>query len=340
MHLPYAGSFVDSVAQLGALERAGLDIVWVAEAYGWDAPTLMGYLAACTTTVQIGSGILPVYSRTPALIAQTAAALDEVSAGRAILGLGASGPQVVEGWHGVAYDHPVQRTREVIEVCRLVWRRERLTHDGLYRVPLPAGEGTGLGKALKLITHPARSAIPIYVAALGPKNVSMVAEVADGWMPTLFVPERAGEVWGAALVDGGTRRSAGLGPLEVVAGGMVAIGEGARALADLVRPTLALYVGGMGAKGHNFYNDVVRRYGYEAEAELVAELYLSGRKEEAAAALPAALVEGTCMAGPASYVRERIAAYAEAGVSVLDIVPVGDDPVRILEQVKSWSEEI
>lgn len=337
MRLPYAGSFAGSVAQVVALERAGLDIVWVAEAYGWDAPTLMGYLAARTTTVQIGSGILPIYSRTPALIAQTAAGLDEVSGGRAILGIGASGPQVVEGWHGVAYDHPVLRTREVIEVCRQVWRRERLVHDGLYRMPLPAGEGTGLGKALKLINHPVRPAIPIYVAALGPRNVSMVAEVADGWMPTLFVPERAGSVWGAALAEGRQRRPTGLAPLEVVAGGMVAIGHGAEALRDLARPTLALYVGGMGAKGHNFYNDVVRRYGYGAEAEVVAEHYLAGRRDQAAAALPAELVEGTCLVGSAGYVQGRIAAYAEAGVTVLDIFPVGDDPVRILDQVRDWA---
>lgn len=331
-----SAGFRESVAAVVAMERAGLDIVWVSELYGNDAPTAMGYLAAVTESVQIGSAILPVFSRTPALLAQTAAGLDEVSGGRAILGLGASGPQVIEGWHGVTYDHPVARTKEVIEVCRQVWRRDRLVHDGHYQIPLPAGRGTGLGKPLKLITHPDRTGIPIYVAALGPKNVEMVAECADGWLPTLFIPERAGAVWGAALAEGRARRPAGLGRLEVVAGGMVAIGEGAEALRDLARPTLALYVGGMGARGQNYYNDVVRRYGFEAEARTVQDLYLAGRKQEAAAALPAELVEATSLVGPPGYVRERIAAYREAGVTVLDIVPVGDHPARIVERVKGW----
>ncbi|MGH9063518.1 MAG: LLM class F420-dependent oxidoreductase [Acidimicrobiales bacterium] len=336
MQVPYAGGFANAVEQVVALEGAGLDIVWVAEAYGFDAPTLMGYLAARTSSVQIGSAILPIYSRTPALLAQTAAGLDEVSGGRAILGLGASGPQVVEGWHGVAYDHPLQRTREVVEVCRQVWRRERLSHDGLYQVPLPAGQGTGLGKPLKLITHPKRDRIPIYVAAIGPKNVALAAEVADGWLPVFFWPERAASVWGGALAEGQARRPPGLPPLEIVAGGLVAIGEGVEALRDLTRPAIALYVGGMGAKGRNFYNDLIRRYGYEPEAEAIQELYLAGRKDEAAAAVPAALVEATTLVGPPGYVRERIAAYREAGVTVLSVTPAGDDPVRVLERVKEW----
>ncbi len=337
VHVDYAGGFHRSVAQVVDLERAGLDIVWVAEVYGADAPTLMGYLAARTETVQIGSGILPIYSRTPALLAQTAAGLDLLSGGRAILGLGASGPQVIEGWHGVAYDHPVARTAEVIDICRQVWRRDRLVHDGLYRIPLPPDQGTGLGKPLKLITHLPRSAIPIYVAALGPKNVAMVAERADGWMPTLFVPERAAALWGDALAGGRTRRSPELGPLEIVAGGALAIGEGIEAMRDLTRPALALYVGGMGARSHNFYNEVVRRYGFEAEADAVQDAYLAGRKEAAAAALPAELVEATSLIGPAGYVAERIAAYREAGVTVLDLTLVGGDPVHTLEKVRSMA---
>ena len=167
-------------------------MVWVAEAYGFDSPTIMGYLAAKTSRVQIGSAILPIYSRTPALLAQTAAGLDAVSGGRAILGLGASGPQVVEGWHGIEYDRPLGRTREIIGICRQAWRRERLTSDGIYQLPLPPGRGTGLGKPLKMLTRPVRDRIPIYVAALGDKNVRMTAELADGWLPFLFVPEKAG----------------------------------------------------------------------------------------------------------------------------------------------------
>lgn len=200
------------------LENAGLDVVWVAEAYSYDAVSLMGYLAARTERVQIGAGILPIYSRTPTLTAMTAAGLDALSNGRAILGLGASGPQVIEGFHGVPYDKPVTRTREIIEICRKVWRRERLQHEGLYTIPLPEGQGTGLGKPLKLINHPVRSEIPIYVASLGPKNVEMTAEKADGWLPLFYLPEKAQDVWGADLAAGAAKRSADLGPMEIVAG--------------------------------------------------------------------------------------------------------------------------
>ena len=340
MQLSYAGGFREAADHVVDLEKAGLDIVWVAEAYGFDAPTLAGYLAARTERVQIGFGILPVYSRTPALLAQTAAGLDYVSGGRAILGIGASGPQVIEGWHGVPYDRPLQRTREVIEICRRVWRRERLTNDGIYPIPLPAGQGTGLGKPLKMITHPARDDIPVYVAALGPKNVEMTAAVADGWLPILFVPEKASAVWGEALAKGAANRAPERGPLEVVAGGMVAIGDGLEGLRDAARPMVALYVGGMGARGQNFYNALARRYGYEAEAERIQDLYLSGDKEAAAAAVPADLLEKTSLVGPEGYVRERMAAMKEAGVTVLSILPVGPDPVKVVEQVRSWADDL
>ncbi|HEX5267375.1 MAG TPA: LLM class F420-dependent oxidoreductase [Acidimicrobiales bacterium] len=340
MGVPYASSFKASADRVVELEKAGLDIVWVAEAYGYDAATLMGYLAARTERVQIGSGILPIYTRTPALMAQTAAGLDHVSDGRAILGLGASGPQVIEGWHGVPYDRPLQRTREIIDICRRVWRREVLTNDGVYRLPLPEGQGTGLGKPLKLITHPTRADIPIYVASLGPKNVAMTAEVADGWMPIMFIPEKAHDVWGGALAEGRSRRASGLGPLEVVAGGALAIGDGLEHLRDAARPMVALYVGGMGARGRNFYNDLARRYGYEAEAEEIQDLYLDGKKDEAAAAVPTEFLEKTSLVGPEGYVKERISALAEAGVTVLSVTPMGPDPVKLVEQVRTWAEDL
>ena len=208
----YSGGFAESIAQVQALEKAGLDLVYVAEAYGIDAVSVMGYLAAVTETVEIASGILPIYTRTPTLIAMTSAGLDEISGGRFVLGLGASGPQVIEGFHGVAYDAPLQRTREIVEICRAVWKREEpLVHDGKkYQLPLPEGKGTGLGKPLKIITHPTRSDIPIHVASLGPKNVALTAEIANGWLPILFHPERAGDVWGADLDAGKARRSADL----------------------------------------------------------------------------------------------------------------------------------
>jgi F420-dependent oxidoreductase-like protein len=335
--LGYAGGFKEQADRVGDLERAGIDIVWVAEAYGFDGVSQMGYLAAKSEQVQIGSGILPIYSRTPALIAQTAAGIDALSGGRCILGLGASGPQVIEGWHGVPYTRPLERTREIIDICRRVWRREVLTNDGLYKIPLPPEQGTGLGKPLKMITRPPRPSIPIWVASLGPKNVAMTAEVADGWLPTLFIPEKAGGVWGDALAKGAKERSAELGPLEICAGGVVAIGEGVESLRDVGRPQVALYVGGMGARGRNFYNDLARRYGYEKEAEYIQDLYLDGKKEDAAAAVPSDFLEKTTLIGPEGFVKERIAAYREAGVTVLNLIPVGPDPLRVIEQVKEWA---
>ncbi len=335
--LSYAGGFKEAVEGVAKLERAGMDIVWVAEAYGSDAVSLMGYIAAKTETIQIGSGILPIYSRTPTLLAMTAAGIDSLSDGRCILGLGASGPQVIEGFHGVAYDAPIGRTREIVEICRQVWRRERVEHEGrYYQVPLPGGQGIGLGKPLKLITHPVRDRIPVYVASLGPKNVEMTAEVAEGWMPILYVPEKAKSVWGDALAKGAANRSADLPPLEVVAGGMVAIGDEVQAVRDFARPMVALYVGGMGARGRNFYNDLARRYGYEKEAELIQDLYLDGKKDEAAAAVPDDLLESMSLCGPEGYIKERIAAYKESGVTVLNVTPIGADPARVVEQIKEW----
>lgn len=332
--LDYSKGFKESADQAADLEKAGVDVVFVAEAYGFDAPSQLGYIAAITERMQIASGILPIYSRTPALIAQTAAGVDALSGGRAILGLGASGPQVIEGWHGVPYTEPLERTREIIGICRRVWRREVLTNDGLYQLPLPPGEGTGLGKPLKIITHPVRPDIPIWVAALGPRNVEMTAEIANGWLPTVYVPEWAGKVWGVSLERGAAKRSAELGPLDIAAGGLVAIGEGLEGLRDLARAGLALYIGGMGARGRNFYNNVVRRYGFEAEAEAIQDLYLSGKREEAMAAVPAELVEKTTLVGPESYVRDRLDAFREAGVTVLLAFPVGPDPLATLGRLK------
>jgi len=332
----YAGNVLEMAERVRTWEAIGLDVVWVAEAYGYDAPTMMGYLAARTERVQIGSAILPLYSRTPALLAQTAAGLDHISGGRAILGLGASGPQVIEGWHAVPYDKPLARTREIIDICRRVWRRELLVNDGVYQIPLPAGQGTGLGKPLKLINHPDRTDIPIFVAALGEKNVALAAEVADGWIPTMFIPEQAADIWGGALATGAKARAADLGPLRVVAGGALAIGEDVTELRERARPNLALYIGGMGARERNFYFNLACRYGFEAEANRIQDLYLEGRKEEAAALVPAALLERTSLIGPAGHVKERVAAYREAGVTILNVNPIGTDPVADLEQLRGW----
>jgi len=341
MQLSYSGGFKESADSVAELEEAGLDLVWVAEAYGFDGPSLMGYLAARTSTVQIASGIMPIYTRTPTLLAMTAAGVDALSDGRCQLGLGASGPQVIEGWHGVRYDAPLGRTREIIEVCREVWaRKEKLTHQGrYYQMPLPEGEGTGLGKPLKIIAHPVRPSIPIWVASLGPKNVAMTAEVADGWMPIFFDPAKAHDVWGDDLAAGRAKRSPDLGELQITAGGLLAIGDDVKGFLDFVRPMVALYVGGMGAKGRNFYNDLFCRYGYEQEAAEIQDLYLDGHKDEAAAKIPVDFLEAISLIGPEGYVKERVQAFADAGVTHLNVIPVpnGDQTQpSLVGTVKSW----
>jgi F420-dependent oxidoreductase-like protein len=299
----------------------------------------MGFLASVTERVQIGSSILTFYSRTPTLLAMSAAGVDALSGGRAILGIGASGPQVIEGFHGVPYEAPVGRTREVIDICRQVWRREPTSYSGrYYQLPLPEGEGTGLGKPLRMIDHPVRDRIPVYVAAIGPGNVEAVAKKAEGWIPIFFWPEKADEVWGPSLRIGSKEREDGLGPLEVVAGGTVAIGENIEHLRESSRPGLALYIGGMGARGRNFYNDLACRYGFEKEAKAIQDAYLDGRKDEAAALVPQELIDATSLIGPAGFVRDRIAAYKEAGVTVLNVNVAGPEPGGTIEQVKEWTE--
>ncbi len=340
--LSYAGGFKQAARDVAEMETAGLDLVWVAEAYGFDSPSLMGYLAALTERVEIGAAILPIYTRTPTLIAMTAAGIDALSDGRFHLGLGASGPQVIEGFHGVPYTNPLGRTREIVSICRDVWRRDApLEHHGKnFTLPLPPEQGTGLGKPLKIIAHPVRSAIPIWIASLGEKNVSLTAEIADGWIPILFIPERANDVWGEALAAGRAKRDGALGELMITAGGLLAIGEGEEivALRELQRSMVALYVGGMGAKGKNFYNELAIRYGYEREAAEIQDLYLAGKKREAEAAVPAEFLELTTLCGPASYVAERVAAFAEAGVTHLQIHPLpqaGQSAASLIEAVRS-----
>jgi F420-dependent oxidoreductase-like protein len=338
MALNYAGGFKETVAELADYEKAGLDIVFVAEAYSFDAVSQMGYIAARTERLQIASGILPIYSRTPTLLAMTAAGLDYVSDGRFTLGLGASGPQVIEGFHGVPYTAPLGRTREIIEICRQVWRRERLRYDGKhYTLPLPEGQGTGLGKPLKLINHPVRSRIPIVVAAIGPKNVELTAELAEGWEPIFYMPEKAADVWGASLAAGKARRDPELGEMDVIAQAALAIGDDVSELLEFGRPMAALYIGGMGAKGKNFYNDLARRYGYEKEAERIQELYLDGKKDEAAALVPAELLERMSLIGSEGFVRDRVAAMKESGVTTLNVSPFGkthEERVRLIETIK------
>lgn len=326
MFLNYAGGFREVADEVTELEAAGVDLVAVPEAYSFDAVSQLGFLAARTSRMTLMSGILQLYTRTPTLTAMTAAGLDYVSDGRFELGIGASGPQVIEGFHGVKYDAPLGRTREIIDVCRMTWRREPVVHTGRqYRIPLPEGEGTGLGKPLKLINHPVRERIPITVASLGAKSVAQTAEIADGWLPMFFHPERARDVWGDALDAGLAKRAPELGPLDVFASPATAItdrADAATAAIAAVKPNLALYVGGMGARGKNFYNDLIASYGYADEAATIQDLYLEGRREEAIAAVPDDLVRAISLIGSPAEVAERVAAFAAAGVTTLTVTPL------------------
>jgi len=335
----YAGGFREVAAEVADLERAGLDIVFVPEAYSFDAVSALGYLAASTDRVELASGILQLYTRTPTLTAMTAAGLDYVSDGRFTLGLGASGPQVIEGFHGVPYDAPIARTREVVDICRQVWRRETLEHQGKhYTIPLPADQGTGLGKPLKLINKPVRERIPILIAALGPKNVELAAEIAEGWQPIFYLPEKAQDVWGEALAAGQAKRDPALGNLDVFAGPALAIGENVEPLLEFVKPHLALYIGGMGAKGKNFYHTLATRYGYGPQADSIQELYLAGDKDGAAKAVPDELVRDVSLIGAPGFVKERVAAFREAGVTTLNVVPIAAtaaDRVKLIETLRN-----
>ena len=343
MMLNYAGGFHAAVDKVVDLEKAGLDVVWIAEAYSADAISQVGYLAAKTNRIEIGTGIVNVYSRTAALMAMTAAGCDYVSNGRFILGLGASGPQVIEGFHGVPYEKPMVRIKEYIEACRMIWARERpFQMDGeTVKVPLPEGQGTGLGKALKIIKpgQEIRTDIPIWWASLMGLSVAATAQYANGWLPIFFDPEKFHNVWGDDLKKGTAKRDPSLPRLEISAGGMVAIdesltGDAQKKILDFARPNAALYIGGMGARDKNFYNSICRKYGYEREAAEIQDLYLSGKKDEAAAVVPDEMLSNTNLVGPKSYVKERIAAYKEAGVTVLSVNPVGPDAVKTIETLR------
>ena len=346
MSINYVGDFAASVDRVVEMEKAGLDVAWVAEAYSVDAVSQIGYLAAKTERIEIGTGILNVYSRTAAAMGQTAAGLDMVSDGRFILGLGASGPQVIEGFHGVPYEKPMARISEYIDVVRMTLRREPLVYDGkTVQLPLPEGEGTGLAKPLKLINHPVRSEIPIWWASLMPLSVRATARSADGWLPVFFVPDEFQRVWGDDLKAGTAKRDPSMARLDIGAGATVAIGEeyvgeGADKVLDLGRPNTALYWGGMGARDKNFYNTIARKYGYEQEAIEIQDLYLDGKKQEAAAAVPRDFLERASLVGPESYVKERLGAWKEAGVTVLNVnLAPGQDAPATLGKLKELVDD-
>jgi F420-dependent oxidoreductase-like protein len=337
--LDYSSGFHEAVDRVVELEKAGIDVAVVAEAYSFDAVSQLGYLAAKTNAVELASGVFPIYIRTPSLLAMTAAGLDFVSDGRFRLGIGTSGPQVIEGFHGVEFDAPIGRTREIVEICRQVWRRERVQYSGKhYQVPLPPDRGTGLGKALQLINHPVRERIPITIAALGPQNVELTAEIAEGWQPVFYHPEKADLVWREALAAGTAKRDPALGPLDIMVHASLAIGDNVDERLAWVKPQLALYIGGMGAKGRNFYHNLATRYGYGEVADRIQELYLSGRKREATDLVPDELVRGMSLVGPRGFIAERLAAFAEAGVTTLLVSPMAADPAESVRYVKEVLE--
>lgn len=343
--MSYAQGYVGATKEIAEMEKAGLDVVWIPEAYSFDGVSAMGYVAAKTERVTIASGILNIYSRTPTLLAMTAAGVDALSEGRCMLGLGASGPQVVEGFHGVPYDAPLARIREIVEICREVWKREeKLNHQGKkYQIPLPADQGTGLGKPLKIINHPYRDEIPIALATLGEKSVEMTAEIADAWLPAFYMAEGADAVWGDAIRRGNAKRDPALPPLEIYAGGAVAVGEGLESYRDMSRPGIALYVGGMGAKEKNFYNQIFRKYGFEEEAETIQDLYLSGRKSEAEAAIPQSYLDATSLVGSEGFIKDRIQVYKDAGVTSLSVSFLGtttEERVKNCDALKNIIEKM
>ena len=336
LNLGYSGAAMGmDLSMVQEADRLGYHSVWSAEAYGSDAVTTITWVAARTERIRVGTAIMQIAARTPALTATTAMTLDQLSGGRFLLGLGVSGPQVVEGWHGVPFGRPLARTREYVEIVRAVWRREKpVAFEGAYyQVPYRGPDATGLGKPLKSILH-GRSDLPIYLAAIGPRNVALAAEIADGVLPIFFSPARM-DVFREPL-EAGFRAAGGgksLATFDVAPTVVVVIGPDVDRCRAAVKPRLALYVGGMGARGKNFYNDLVCRYGYEAEAQRIQDLYLAGRKEEAAAAVPDALVDEVALCGPRERIADRLAQWRTCGITTMIVATQGVDNVRTMAEL-------
>jgi F420-dependent oxidoreductase-like protein len=337
VHIGYWGLGLTSADQLEIVqeaERLGYDSVWTAEAYGSDAATILGWLAGQTERIRIGSAIFQMPARSPAMTAMTAATLDQLSGGRMLLGIGSSGPQVAEGWHGQRFARQIQRTREYVTVVRKALARERLEfHGETLELPLPDGPG----KALKLTIAPVQDRIPIYLAAIGPKNTQLAGEIADGWIPIFFSPENVGDLR-PLLEEGASRAGRSLDGFDIAPTVNVSIDDDLQAARDRMRPFIALYVGGMGSRKQNFYNALAVRYGFEEAAKEIQDLYLDGKRDEAAAAVPDELVDTVTLCGPADHVRERLAVYRDAGVGTLGITPVAGSKDDRIEQLRLVAE--
>src|SRR5947199_6152548 len=337
LHVGYWGLGLTADEQLTLVreaESAGFDSVWAAEAYGSDAATVLAWLAAQTDRIKIGSSIFQMPGRSPAMTAMTAATLDNLSNGRMILGIGSSGPQVAEGWHGQRFARQLGRTREYVEILRKALSRERLTYDGeTYQLPLPDGPG----KALKLMISPVQERIPIYIAAIGPNNTKLAGEVADGYMPFIFAPERVDDAR-ALLDEGAARTGRSLDDFDIAPTVNISIDDDVQRAQDVMRPVLALYVGGMGSREKNFYNQAVQRLGFEDAARDVQDLYLDGKKEEAAAALPAELIDKVSLCGPPDRIKDRLGAYRDAGVGTMIVTPMSFVPEERVKMVRQLAE--
>jgi F420-dependent oxidoreductase-like protein len=337
VHIGYWGLGLSSEDQLNIVqeaERLGYDSVWAAEAYGSDTATVLGWLAGQTSTIRLGSGIFQMPGRSAAMTAMTAATIDQLSGGRMILGIGSSGPQVAEGWHGQRFGKQLQRTREYVAVVRMALARERVEFQGeTLTLPLPDGPG----KALKLTISPVQEEIPIYLAAIGPKNTALAGEIANGWIPTLFSPEHVSELR-PLLEEGAARSGKSLDGFDIAPTVQVFVTDDLQAARDGMRPFIALYVGGMGSRKQNFYNQLVCRYGFEAEAARIQDLYLEGKREEAMAAIPDALIDSVSLCGPPDVVRERLSIYRDAGVGTLGVTPIAFTAAERLTQLRLVAE--
>jgi F420-dependent oxidoreductase-like protein len=324
----------DQLEVVQEAERLGFDSVWAAEAYGSDAATVLAWLAAGTTTIKLGSAIFQMPGRSPALTAMTAATIDELSDGRMVLGIGSSGPQVAEGWHGQRFARQIQRTREYVAVVRKALARERLEFKGeTLELPLPDGPG----KALKLMITPKQERIPIYLAAIGPKNTALAGEIADGWIPTFFSPEHVSD-FRELLQEGADRTGRSLDGFDIAPTVQTYISDDRATARNLMRPVLALYIGGMGSRKQNFYNNLVQRYGFEDAAREIQDLYLDGKKTEAGEALPDELIDMVSLCGPRDVVAERLAAFRDAGVGTLMVSPMAFDRQERIDQLRAVAE--
>jgi F420-dependent oxidoreductase-like protein len=324
----------DQIVMVKEAEAAGFDSVWTAEAYGSDAATPLAWFAAQTERIRLGAAILQIPGRTPAMTAMTAVTIDHLSNGRFILGLGTSGPQVAEGWHGQRFGGQLARTREYTEIVRQALARKPLKYEGeTYRLPLPDGPG----KVLKLMIAPVQERIPIYIAAIGPKNTQLVGEIADGWLPVFFSPEHVAASR-ALLEEGAARSGRSLDGFDIAPTVQVSIDDDLDRARDAMRPFIALYVGGMGSRSKNFYNQLVQRYGFEEAAGKIQNHYLNGRRQEAAAAIPVELIDLVTMCGPRDRVRERIEVYRQAGVGTLIVSAMAYDVEQRKRTIRELAE--